>query len=116
MAGVSFDQIAKQLGYASRAGAYMAAKAALNRVPEPEVKLFRALNLERLNKARLGIWPRVIKGDEKAIDREIHIQEREAKYLGLDAPAKHELTGKEGGPIQIEGLMEKLRRLAEDDN
>ena len=50
----------------------------------------------------LALWRRVQNGDERAIDRVLRIMERRAKLLGLDAAAKTEHTGKEGGPIRYE--------------
>lgn len=43
------------------------------------------------------------------------LSERRAKLLGLDAPVKSELTGAEGGPVQIDAkdaLIHKLAGLA----
>ena len=115
IAGASFDQIATQVGYASKAGAYMAVKAALDRVPAPEVAEYRRLNLERLNRLRLHNQAGIVSGRKDAMNLEIDIQEREAKYLGLDAPIKAVFTGKDDGPIQIAAvtLEQKLQRIAD---
>ena len=117
IAGATFDQIAVQLGYASKAGAYLAVKAALDRVPAAEVAEYRRLNLERLNRLRLHNQPGIQAGETGAMHMEISIQEREAKYLGLDAPVKQELTGPDGGPIQLAAvtLEQKLKRIAESE-
>ena len=103
--GATFEQIAEQLGYSSRAGAYLAVMAALRKVPEPEVETLRKLNIERLNKARLATWTAFGKDKvDKAVSLELGIQDREARYLGLDAPVKHEVA------IDIEP---QIRALAE---
>lgn len=109
MAGVNFDQIANKLGYSNRSGAYQAVMAALRRLPAPEVEEYRKLNIERLNKARMANWPNVTGGEHKAIEIEIKIQQREAAYLGLDAPQKVALGGADGGPVT-------LRVIYDDDN
>lgn len=44
--------------------------------------------LSRLDRALAAIWPSVCKGHLTAIDRMLRIQERRAKYLGLDAPTR----------------------------
>lgn len=47
------------------------------------------------------------------------IEERRSKLLGLDAASKTELTGAEGGPIQVDArddLLRKLSSLAARDN
>lgn len=85
-AGHDFNDIARRLGFRSRAGAFLAVKAALARVPAEDAHTYRAMNLKRLNSARRAIWPRVEEGHLPAVDRELHIQERETAYLGLDAP------------------------------
>lgn len=42
--------------------------------------------LTRLEAAERAIWPHVLDGKGWAVDRLLSIQERRAKYLGLDAP------------------------------
>ena len=121
--GASFDQIAKSLGFANRSGAYLAVMAALRRVPEPEVKSYRALNLERLNTMRLRYWTRLqaagglAPGDLELMRMELAIQQQEARYLGLDAPVKTELTGKDGRPLELAAIIltQKLQRIVEAD-
>lgn len=47
------------------------------------------------------------------------IEERKARLLGLDAASKTELTGAEGGPLQVDArddLLRKLSSLAARDN
>ena len=98
--GASFAQIAVALGFKSAPGAYYAVEAALKRVPAVEAHAHRALNLERLNTMRLQYWQRVLAGDLEAMEMELKTQAREAKYLGLDAPVKQEVTGQDGEPLQ----------------
>ena len=122
LSGASFEQIAVALGYASKAGAYMSVMAGLAKVPEPEAKAYRKLNLERLNRGRLGYWRNLEKGDPRSVELEIKTQERETRYLGLDAPIRAEITGKDGGPVLISlaelALMvaQKQREESRDDN
>lgn len=119
--GASFDQIKDALGFGSRAGAYLAVKAALARVPEPEAKAYRALNLERLNTMRLRYWTRLqaagglAPGDLDLMRMELAIQQQEARYLGLDAPVRQEITGPDGGPIELAAVMlaQKLQRIVD---
>lgn len=44
-----------------------------------------ALELERLDRMQLAVYEDAIKGDDKKIQTVLKIQERRAKYLGLDA-------------------------------
>ena len=52
------------------------------------------LELKRLDIAQAALMPRVREGDPRAIDTLMRVQERRAKYLGLDAANKVEITGK----------------------
>jgi len=52
------------------------------------------LELKRLDIAQAALMPRVRDGDPRAIDTLMRVQERRAKYLGLDAANKLEVTGK----------------------
>ena len=52
------------------------------------------LELKRLDVAQAALMPRVREGDPRAIDTLMRVQERRAKYLGLDAANKLEITGK----------------------
>jgi hypothetical protein len=53
----------------------------------------KALATKRLNAALAAIWPRVQRGELLAIDRMVRIEERRAKLLGLDAPARVDIEG-----------------------
>ena len=84
LAGANYTQIALQLGYFDRGGAYRAVQAAMVKTLQPAADEVRRNNLERLTRLRLANWPKAISGDMKAIETELHLQEREARYLGLD--------------------------------
>jgi len=99
-AGVGFQRIADQLGYKDASGAYRAVRAALKKTLQEPADEVRKLELERLDVMLFGIWTQVRQGNQGAIDRALKIAERRAKILGLDAPTKAELTGKDGGPIE----------------
>ena len=115
LAGKSFDAIAAELGYANRSGAFHAVdgllKARIAEATENADEL-RKLDLERLDAMALALWPKASKGDGPSIDRLLRIQERRAKLLGLDAPAKQELTGKDGDAIRIEAKESLMGRIA----
>lgn len=79
-------------------------KRALASIPSEAVEEHRKVEGERLNKAWKAISKRAFKGELTAIDSMLRIMDRRAKLLGLDAPSKNqtELTGPDGGPLQIE--------------
>jgi len=83
-AGVTYEVIAGQLGYANASGARKAVLSALKAtLREPAAEL-RELELARLDAMLLPLWRRVQAGDEKAVDRALRIMERRARLLGLD--------------------------------
>ena len=98
-AGASYEAIAERLGYADRSGAYRAVKAALTLTLREPAEELRSLEAERLDGMLLPLWRRVQAGDEKAIDRALHIMERRARLLGLDAPTR--LQGELAGPVRV---------------
>jgi hypothetical protein len=93
IAGGSFSQIARQLGYASKGQAYKAVMAGLERWGVEPAEELRTLELARLDELTLGLWPKAMKGDAHAVDVCLRISARRAKLLGLDAPAEHRVQG-----------------------
>lgn len=130
VAGKTFPQIAKELG-CSLGTAYGRVQQALAYSREAMASKgaeYRELEANRLNKLLESMWPVAIgemqvlpkmddegntrktieeatlEGQQKAVDRVLKIMERRAKMLGLDAPAKTELTGKDGQPMQVHNV------------
>lgn len=78
-AGATYDQIANQLGYADRSGAYRAVRRALDEaVHEPAGESLN-LELERLDALMLGLWGKASKGDVKAVDAVLRIMDRRSR-------------------------------------
>lgn len=70
-----------------------------------------SLMLERLDLATKGLMSKVKKGDPRACDTLVRLEERRAKLLGLDAASKLEHSGPQGAPITLDArdaLLEKL--------
>ena len=65
----------------------------------PSVNQYKEIHHQRVAEL-LNAWWEPAKTSEIAFDRVLKLMEREARLLGLDAPLKRELTGKDGGPIQ----------------
>ena len=100
-AGASYQTIAERLGYRSSSGAHKAVSSALKATLREPADELRELEVTRLDAALLAIWRRVQSGDERAIDRLLGIMKRRAALLGLDRPARRELSGLGGGPIEV---------------
>lgn len=100
MEGKTFEQIAVETGYNSKQAAYDAVKRSLDAITrEPAQELIK-LDLERLDVLWQIQYLNAQSGDVQAMAACMKIMERRAKLLGLDAPAKQEVTGKDGAPLQ----------------
>lgn len=104
-AGASYQSIADALGYKDASGAWRAVKASLKKTLQEPADELRTLELARLDDMLKAIASHVAAGNLTAIDRALKIQERRARLLGLDAPAKHDLTS-DNKPITFD--YEKL--------
>ncbi len=92
--GATYDQIGKALGITTQ-GAYKAIIRSLKRLNEQNSESseeLRRLEVERLDRMLVAIWPQVLNGNQGAVDRAIKISERRAKLLGLDAPTRADIT------------------------
>lgn len=118
-AGVTFDQIAESLGYASRSGAKEAYDAALRRWGREAVDEHRDLEDLRLEELWRRTFARIaeVDGDDefvKLVGAAVRVSKRRADLLGLDAPRQVEVSGANGGAMRTdvgEILRERLRQL-----
>lgn len=80
----------------------------------------RQLMVERLERLFFGVYRAAIRnGDYQAVDRAVRIIERSSRLLGLDRPVRTELSGPDGGAVQVQtaGLdeLERLINLADGE-
>ena len=106
--GATFDQIAKQLGYASTSGAYNAYRKACMNIIYEEVEETRKMECDRLDNAQTRIMPAVNNGDVSAINALLRIMERRARLLGLDMPIKTQI---EVGYFDTDTIDSEVKRL-----
>ncbi len=132
--GLSYPEIARQLGYASHSSALAAARRAMAATvaePAAEVRAYEVERLNNLERAALEVLERrhvtvshgkVIyhgEGDAReplyddgpvlqAIDRLLRIQERRAKLLGLDAPTRMQVVTIDAVDAEIARLTAEL--------
>lgn len=102
--GATYAQIGKQIDL-TEVGARKMVLRVLGRLTSranESAEQVLELELMRLDRMLLGLWPQAKQGNQGAVDRVLRIQERRAKYLGLDAPVRREVSGPEGGPIKHE--------------
>lgn len=69
------------------------------------------IELERLDALWFALWPK--RDDPKRAEMLLRISERRARLLGLDSAQRHEVTGKDGGPIQVEDTRARNIQLIE---
>ena len=118
--GVRYDdERILALGYTSAANARSDLKRALEAHRDEEaaeISVYRQQENERLDALLEAAWPRATKpspvldkegnvvGEEldmRAVDTVLRLMDRRAKLNGLDMPAKAEVTGANGGPLQM---------------
>ena len=90
MKGLTYSDIARQVGYASPSGAYEAVRAALESDGGTAADEIRKLHVARLETLLEAIWDAACRGELQAIDRVLRVLDRQAKLLGLDLPRQPE--------------------------
>lgn len=129
-AGMNYNEIAAKHGFKTRSGAFKAIQKALAETLQEPADDLRALERERLARLYKEAFNLVItdqpflyKGTDTgyinagvklaAIDRCLHIQERLARLVGLDAPVRHEVLTLDAIDAEIARLNAELARSAE---
>jgi hypothetical protein len=109
-AGLTWQRIGEETGYADATGAYAAYKRAIKRTMQQPADEIREQELDRIDRLQLAAWPNAMKGDTKAILTIVKLMERRAKLLGLDTPIKiqQEVTTWDGN----ESIDRAVRELA----
>lgn len=108
LAGATYADIAKIMGMANKAVARNACQRAMGEARARRdwaAEGVKDLELARLDKMLVGVWQKATSGSEAAIAAVLRIMERRAAYIGLDAPKRTEVTGADGGPIEVETLV-----------
>lgn len=91
--GLTYRAIAAELGCAP-ATAFQAVEAGARLIlREHGADQEIAMMILRLDEMELALRPKVLAGDTNAITAALRVQQRRARLLGLDAPARVELSG-----------------------
>ncbi|WP_075890652.1 hypothetical protein [Actinomyces provencensis] len=104
--GKTFDEIARQVGYANRSGARKAINRALDLVTLPAAERFRREQMERTYAVINGLTPKVREGDDKAAQALLRAMAALDKYTGLDF--KLEELARRDGVEQVAEVLEGL--------
>jgi hypothetical protein len=89
---------------------HRAFRRAIVRLPNAQAVELRTLDTERCEDMFLSLQPGIRKGDPRSVEVGVKVLAHKAEINGYKAPAKVELTGKQGGPLAIE----TFRRLCEE--
>ena len=123
--GLSYRKIATEMGWANPSTAFYAVQRAIADIPREDTEELIARELLKLDymeeqaaeimhkhHCHISASGKVVTLDGEiitddgpalqAMDRLLKIADRRAKLLGLNAPTRTELTGKDGGAIEIE--------------
>lgn len=114
-AGLTWQRIAEEVGYADHSGAYVAYKRAMKRVLQQPAEELRNAELDRLDRLQLAVWQKAMRGETNAIGSVLRIMERRAKLLGLDAPQKiqAEVMNYDAGSGNLDAEVERFARIIE---
>ena len=91
MRGATFREIAKQLGV-PRSTVHRDYRQAIARWVTPLAEEARDLELARLDRLQDSRWQKALDGDDAAMDRVLKIMAQRRALLGLDEPAKIDIT------------------------
>lgn len=80
------------------------------RLPNTEAEAYRKLDTERCEDMFLSLQPGIRKGDPRSVEVGVKVLAHKAEINGYTAPARIEMTGKQGGPLEIE----TFRKLCEE--
>ncbi|WP_163567128.1 helix-turn-helix domain-containing protein [Fodinicola feengrottensis] len=105
LAGHSYRAIGRRLGI-SHETVSRRVTAGIAQIVIPAATEMRKVELERLDGYLLALQPAIERGDDKAITTALRIQERRARYLGLDAAL--ELSVQHTFPGTVEDEIARL--------
>jgi hypothetical protein len=95
-AGLTYDQIAMELGYANRGTVYHVVAGALRAQTAEAVVELRSLEVERLDHVQLALWQKAMDGDVPSAIAVVRVIMARCRLLGLDGPGL--LRGEELSP------------------
>lgn len=94
----------------SKMGCSKAFRRRMEREPNLEAAEHRRLDTERCEEMFFSLQAGIRKGDPRSIEVAVRVLAHKAEINGVKAPARVEMTGKDGGPMSVESF----RRLCEE--
>ena len=114
VAGMDDEEIASELGYANRSGAFKARKRHEQLVTIRGAAEVRSRTVARLDALALGLWAEARNGDLFAVDRALKIEDMIAKLYGLYDQKTDDTTAE--ARAAIVGFREGLKGLFGPDD
>jgi hypothetical protein len=112
--GLTFDTIAKQLGYKGRQGAQKAFARALERIGVGERKERIEAELNRLDILTEVFWQAAKSGDYKALDAILRLMDKKLEFLRYGVPIKIEAEViNYNGTRSLDEQVDQLARVIE---
>lgn len=113
--GMTYQEVADELGYESLGGAYKAVQRALKKRAEESYAARDELIAKHMEIIRLcvrGQMPAVVKGNQRAVEVVLKALEREAKLMGLDRPIVVDARVTDAMTAEIDELVQQFELLA----
>jgi hypothetical protein len=111
-AGFTFQRIAEETGYKQASGAQRAYERIMARDKPLAPEEHRWQELDRLDRMQVALWPRAMKGDDRAINTIVRLMERRARLVGIDAPQRIQAeVVNYDGTRDIDGDIERIVNL-----
>jgi transposase-like protein len=86
--GKTYDQIAREVGYANRGTAHRTVSQALTQRLSDDSDQHRELEAARLDALQAALWDKAMHGDVRAFNSVVRIIDRRCRLLGLHADKK----------------------------
>jgi hypothetical protein len=109
--GLSYDDIAREVGFSHRGSAHRAVHKALAEQEAQGVEELRRIELDRLDRLQASVWDRALAGDLIAVTTVLRVIDQRIRLLGLQAQNTDHHAGptmlvvgpSEGNPEQATG-------------
>jgi hypothetical protein len=98
--GLTYHEIGKRMGV-SQVRAYQLVKAGLMETQKEVADELRQITHNRLTFMFGKLIPGIVDGDPQAVNAAVNVIKQYKSMFGLDQPTKHEVTGKDGGPLAM---------------
>ena len=85
-AGLTYEQIATELGYANRGTVHHVVSQALTTQTVEAVAQLRNMEVARLDMLQFGVWQRAMEGDVPSAAVAIRVIQERCRLLGLEGP------------------------------